>query len=61
METVQRLRFTVKETAEMLSISVSTLYSLIEKGEIESYVYQGRRWFDPADVRRYVEETKARA
>lgn len=61
MEQIQRLRFSVKETAELLSIGVSTLYKLMEAGHIESYVVGGRRWFDPAEVRRFVEDTKKAA
>ncbi|NKM30781.1 helix-turn-helix domain-containing protein [Rhizobium laguerreae] len=56
---------TIKQAAEMLSISVSTLRALVRAGEI-AFVPRGvgavrqHMGFDPGDIEDYIKRTKTR-
>ena len=49
----------VKEAAEYLSISRTTLYYLVQKGRIKSVQIRTRRLFDVDDLDLFVQQLKA--
>lgn len=51
-----KLTFTVMETAEALSIGRSTVYELINTGDLPSFTIGSRRLIARADVHRYISQ-----
>jgi excisionase family DNA binding protein len=49
-------RITIDQAAELLPVSRSTLQKLTASGEISSIRLGSRRWYDPEQLRRELED-----
>ena len=54
----ERLLIPPKEAAAMLDISVKTLRTLTETGDIKSVLVGARRKYEPDDIRAFIKEQK---
>jgi excisionase family DNA binding protein len=46
------VRATLLETCAYLKLSLPMVYRLIQNGELESFVLDGKRWVTPASIKR---------
>lgn len=61
MEQVKRLRYTVKEAAQLLGISVSQLYIHLEGGDLVGHKVSHRRYFTPLELAHFIQDQAAKS
>jgi len=57
----ERLLLTIPEAASSIAVSRSTLYRLIDSGQIETLTVRGLKRIRPAALQRFIEQQQRRS